>query len=475
MAVTAAIQRVFNGQPDIVKGDEQDFIRGCADLGSERVDGYRLYEDYYDGRRQQYLSDRQRLYLQRAGVTFAENICAPVVDKLAQRLHVEGFQVEDNEDASAWLSTTVFPHSGGDELQGVIHTRTAMLADCFVIVDWDPQAGLPRYRYNHPGKIKMVYDEDAGPLAEPAYAVKKWASTAPGMLNPGRMLIWRLNLYYPDRVEKWFSADRDGDVWGRWTEEGELWPVPWVDGMGEPLGVPVVHFRNKALGDCYGRSEVRAAIPYQEEHTKNVLDLFTVMDQQGWQIITATGIAEADTLKLAVGDILRSPNESASFGLLPAADPAKLLDPVKGTLQRFSAFTDTPLHSVMLTGSLPSGESLKTYDAGAVKKAVDRQPSLGNSWARVQSLCLRLAAVHGDVGFEFDPSQQVTVVWDSAETRDEAVEAQNALIKSELGVSNATLLRELGYDPEQEAAQRVLEAPDTPVLAPGLRQLSVGD
>lgn len=460
MAVAAAVRRAFSGQPDIVDKQTQDFIRGCAQLGDERCQNYALYEDYYDAKRQQYLSDRQRLYLQRAGVVFAENICAPAVDELASRLHVEGFQVDDNEEASDWLSTTVFQACGGDELQGVIHTRTAMLADTFLIVDWDPVRGLPRYRYNHPGKIKMVYDEDAGPLADPAYAVKKWATTAKGPSNPRSALIWRLNIYFPDRVEKWFSADQDGEIWAQWQEPGEPWPVPWVDAQGMPLGVPVVHFRNKALGDCYGRSEVRAAIPYQEEHTKNVLDMFTVMDAQGWAWPWITGLSDTDRLTLAVGDILKIANENASVGQLPAADPTRLLDPIKGTLQRFSAFTGTPLHSVMLTGSLPSGESLKTYDAGAVRKAVNRQPSLGNSWSRVQALCLRLAATHGELPFEFDPDAQITTVWDTAETRDEAVEAQNALVKSELGVSNYTLLREMGYDPEQEAELRKLDEPE---------------
>jgi hypothetical protein len=461
MAVAAAVRRVFAGQSDIVDKRTQDFIRGCADLGEERTGNYLLYEDYYDAKRQQALSDRQRLYLQRAGVTFAENICAPAVDKLAQRLHVEAFQVADNDDASDWLSTTVFQHSGGDELQGVVHTRCPMLGDAFLIVDWDPVAMLPRYRFNHPRKIKMVYDEDGGPLADPAYAVKKWSTTAAGTQNPTQQLIWRLNIYYPDRVEKWFSADHDGEVWAQWQDVGDMvWPVPWVDGQGEPLGVPVVHFRNKALGDCYGRSEVRSAIPFQEEHTKNVLDLFTVMDAQGWAWPWITGLSDAEAVTLAVGDILKITNSEAKVGQLPAADPSKLLDPIKGTLQRFAAFTDTPLHSVMVEGALPSGESLKTYDAGAVKKAEDRQPSLGNSWRRVNELCIRLMDFYGDLPFEHDPEAQITTVWDSAETRDEAVEAQNALIYADLGVSNATLMRRLGFDPEEEAELRKLEEPE---------------
>ncbi len=124
----------------------------------------------------------------------------------------------------------------------------------------------------------------------------------------------------------------------------------------------------------------------------------------------------------------------------------------------------------MLTGALPSGESLKTYDTGAVKKAVNRQPSLGNSWARLNRLCLRVADTYGDLPFEFNADDQITTVWDTAETRDESIECQNALIKSDLGVSNHTLLREMGYDPVQEAELKAKETPELPaVLPPGAR------
>lgn len=471
-----SLRRSRTAEQQVLGKDQQEYLRGCSTFEDGRCDGYRTFEDFYNGRRQPQLNDRQRQYLQQAagGIVFTENVCQTVIDKLAQRLHVEAFQVQANDDASDWLSTTVFPHNGGDELQGVVHTNTAMLGDYTLICDWDDDAGLPRWRANHPRLVRLVYDEDAGNLADPAYAVKKWSTQKRTDLNPTGIAIWRMNVYHPDRVEKYFSVDKDGENWAVWRDDpSEPWPLPWtLDGLpdGEPLGVPVVHFRNKPLGSPYGRSELRAAIPFQLEHTKNILDHFDVMDAYAWGWVWATGVSEAETVKLAIGDVLTLPNEAARVGQIPAANPQATLEPIKGTLQRLATFTDTPLQSLLADATV-SGEARKVYGEGAVKKAEDRQATLGNAWQRSARLSLRLAAAHGELPFDVDPEAQITTVWDSAETRDEALEATNAILYSELGVSHRTLMRRLGFDPDEEATQKALEEPaPVPPPLPGFAQ-----
>lgn len=459
-----ALRRAKTPETEVLGKDVQDHLRGCATFEDGRSDGYRTFEDFYNGKRNPPLNDRQRKYLEQAsgGVRFTENVCDTVVDKLAARLYVEAFQVQDSDEASDWLSTTVLPKNGGDELQGIVHTNTPMLGDFFLIVSWDDRTGLPRWNANHPRLVKMVYDDEEGTLADPVFAVKKWSTCRRTPQNPAGSLVWRMNLYYPDRVEKYFSLDSDGENWAAWRDKpDEPWPVPWTmdgDPSGEPIGIPVVHFRNKPLGSPYGRSELVKAIPFQLEHTKNILDHFDVMDAFAWAWPWVTGVVEGDTLKLGVGDVLRLPNENAKVGQLPAADPRATLEPIKGTLQRMAAFTDTPLHSLLMEGALPSGESLKTSESGVVKKAENRQASSTNAWARACRLSLRCGEAFGDLGFTVDPNAEVTVVWDSAETRDEAVEAQNALIKHDLGVSKRTLIRELGYDPDDEEKQTAEES-----------------
>jgi hypothetical protein len=48
--------------------------------------------------------------------------------------------------------------------------------------------------------------------------------------------------------------------------------------------------------------------------------------------------------------------------------------------------------------------------------------------------------------------------WANPETRSDEADLSAALLKKNLGVSKATLLQELGYDPEREAELRKGEA-----------------
>lgn len=459
-----------------VGNDQQDFLRDCADLGTARIDRYRLYDQYYDGDQQAMALDRARLVLEaNTGVTFTENFVETVIDSHAEVLKVLGFQVQDDEAASDWLTRTLWARTRMDETQGVVHTEVPKLGDGFIIVDFDAKRGLPRFRWNHPRLIKPVYDDD-GQLD---YLVKKWASTATGTQNPRRALIWRMNLYYPDRVEKWFSADKDGEQWAPWQDVGDKrWPVAWTESGELPeegeaddaLGVSAIHFRNKPKGRKFGRADTKGVIPFQNEITKQVLDLFQVMDAQGFQWPWITGIDSNEALKIAVGDVIRVTSKEAKVGQLAAANPGPLVEAIEATMRRMSAKTGTPLHD-LIKGTPPSGEALKTAESRRTKIALDRQVTLGNGWEEAVRLGWHLTEVFGDdrAGAPaFDPDADITTVWDDPETRNEQAEAETLTAHSLLGASHRTLLRKLGYDPDEEAAQRAKEAKEAMANLPAV-------
>jgi len=54
----------------------------------------------------------------------------------------------------------------------------------------------------------------------------------------------------------------------------------------------------------------------------------------------------------------------------------------------------------------------------------------------------------------------VRVVWPELLPRNMTEETQAALLKQQIGVSQETLLRELGYDPELEAQRRQVTSTD---------------
>lgn len=461
MSITDALRRIL-GTVDKDPID-QDFLRAQADMGETRVTGYRTFDSYYDGTRYARLTELAKLHLEQAGVPFAENFVEKVVDTHARCLTVEAFEVQDNPQASEWLSTTAWPAARGPELQSVVHTKTIGLGDGFLLADWDPIRQLPTLRWNRPHIVRPTYNEETGELE---VLSKVWATSARSPTNPDGRLISRMNLYYPDRIEKWFAVSAGNDaLWARHLDESdETWPVWWTDNNqpdGEPLGLLGVHFRRKPLGQDFGRSKVREAIPFQDELTKAVLDLFEVMDAQGWQQRWATGVnTDRDRLVVRPGEIVSLTNADARLGQFDAADPTKLGAGIDGILQRMAAKTNTPLHD-LIKGTPPSGESLKTARMDLVSEAKDNQVTFGHSWAEAGRMLLKLAAVHGVEGApEIDPDAQIRPVWADPEVRNEKDEAMVLVAYKEIGASDHTLLRRAGFDPDEERDLRALEEPD---------------
>lgn len=450
---------------DQLGSEQQDFLREQADMIKERVARYNLYQDYIDGQQRTKLTHRQKEYLQASGVPFNENYVRVVVSTLARRLKVTGFQVADDEKISNWLSTTMWAAICGQRIQGTVHHQTLGLGDGFLINGWDDKRDRGIATWNRPQLIKPTYDEDTD---EMIHASKAWPSTRRTPTNPEGKLITRLNVYYEDRIEKYYALSQaDNAIWFQHLDPGEAtWPTWSTDNGaedGEPNGMLVTHFRHNALGNCFGRSRARDAIPFQDEINKQLLDLFNVMDHQGWAIVTATGVDTDAKLQIAPGVILRATDSEAAFGKIEPDDPAAALGAIDGSLKRLSIATSTPMHD-LIKGTPPSGEALKTAESGMVSEGqACTQVDFPEPWAQVARIQHRLATVYGERDVpELDQYAEINVVFDGVETRNERDEAETGLIDNEIGASRTTILRRRGYDPAEEAKLRLKEEADAP-------------
>lgn len=450
---------------DQLGAEQQDFLREQADMIKDRVDRYDLYADYVDGKQRTKLTHRQKEYLQASGIPFNENYVRVVVSTLARRLKVTGFQVADDEEVSDWLSTTMWAAMCGQRIQGTVHHQTLALGDGFLINGWDATRDRGIATWNRPQLIKPTYDEDTDQML---HASKAWATSKRGPTNLEGRLISRLNVYYEDRIEKYYALSQaDNAIWFPHLDPGETtWPTWSTDSGeedGEPNGMLVTHFRHNSLGNCFGRSRARDAIPFQDEINKQLLDLFNVMDHQGWAIVTATGIEENAKLNIAPGTILRATDSDATFGKIDPDDPAAAMGAIDGSLKRLSIATSTPMHD-LIKGTPPSGEALKTAESGLVAEGQScTQIDFPEPWAHTARIQHRLASVYGERDVpELDPYAEINVVFDGVETRNERDEAETGLIDMELGASSTTVLRRRGYDPAQETKLRAEEAPVTP-------------
>lgn len=437
--------------------DLNEMLSALAEPEKDRVDAYKVFEGYYDGDQGVKLNERTKKFLQLHNIPFSENFCEPIVDILADRMHVEamvqaGPEDQRNSGLSDWLSELW----GSDQmavLQGTVHIQTPMKGDGFVAVDWDAELGKPVACWNDPATCTPIYDV-SGRLVMLA---KAWNESGVSPTNPNGRYIRRLNLYYPDRIEKWFTTSYDAkSIWSMHMDDGETaWPVDWRRANGTPLGVAVHHFRHKPIGHDFGRSCLKSAIPQQNALNKAIVDLSMVMDNQAFDQRWGTGISResAELLKNVAGEVWTSSNSNAKFGSFDAADPSGMLAAIEAGLQRMAARNKRPLHLLLTTGKLPSGESLRTAEAPLIQDAENCQPVYGLPWANVSAQMAALEADFGSSGITF-ADEVLHAMWQNPATRNEQTEAETAEIRQRVGVSKRTSLEEMGYDPDKEAEQR---------------------
>ncbi len=464
----------------LAANDLQDWLDECADMGDSRVANYTLYADFYDGKKGTQLRDRAKKYLEANGVPFCENFCDVVVDTPAERLNLIGFSSsaatetvdadgkEIVDDPYAALAEEWWQGNRMDATQVVCHTQALMKGDEYLIVEYDDTLGRPRFLRQRQHQVKVVYSDDNPD--EIAYACKVWNTAKVAPQNPTGRRLRRLNVYFPDHIEKWFRLDKasgndsDKGSWERWSdtiEEG--WPVWWTttgEQTGEPLGVNVIHLRHKSLGEGAGRSRVRQAIPFQEELNKYLADLNDLVDNHALPQDYVTGVpGDNVTFKRVAGNVWQAADKDAGFGRLAASDTKNLLDAIEGVLSRLARKTRIPMH-VLTGGTPPSGESLKTAESGLVGTVRQCQIDFGNDWEDAILMGLRLEAVFGDSRIELAALEglKLEAQWANPETRSDKDELETAALKKTLGVSRQTLLTELGYDAEKEAERRAGEA-----------------
>ena len=448
---------------DLLRTDRpnQDFLKQCSDLGTDRLDGYELYERYYGGDHRTKLRDRMRTFLELSGKPFAENFCDVTVDVVTERLKVIGFQSSlagpdengDMQDPVGEVLEEWMQRVRLDAIQQRVHSGAVRLGDYFVIVEWDYDHGIPRFSCNHPCRVKVEYSDEYDGQAE--LAVKVWSTKQSGPGNPDGRLIQRMNLYYPDRVEKYFRVGTDGE-WARWTDEDGAWRMPWVDKAGLPLGVPVFHWRYKPLDSTYGVSRLSDVLPFQDEINKTVLDLNELCDNHGLPQRWTTGVSGNVEFKSNAGNVWTASSELAKFGQFDVAPTGELLNAIEGLLSRLARKTRTPMH-LLTGGTPPSGESLKTSESGLIAVAQAAQTGFGNAWEDAFTLALKLAQDEGALGFEIPDDFTLETQWENPETRSDKEDLETALLKQRLGISTHTLIGELGYDPERESERKQAE------------------
>lgn len=458
--------------------------------------------DYYAGAHEISLTDRQREFLGiKSGGRFCANYCETVVNALSERLIVSGVQARE-KGVAAWAQG-VWDANRMDGMQVDVHQAAVRDGEAFVMVDWGPatplrsaqDAGMPRLTF-HPRYVSSQaggdgfgcrafypHDDYRQPMR---YATKRWTesfdsapvgrSAQDAQITQTRQ---RLTVYWPDRVEKFVLGSGEGPFreagWQPFADEdGGVWPLPWVDRAGQPLGIPLVHFQNPDL-----RSELWNAIPLQDALNKALLDLLAGQDVSGFRIFFAKGFFAttdglppasdgSNYLRMAPGQIIGTAEQAAGFEPIdpPGLDP--MLNVFWAMVQVLAQTTDTPASRFQLTRQVSSAESQKEGQGPLLAKARNRQVMFGNAWEDVLGLARRLQNTFGTEDVE--ELGEIGLTWAPLEPRDANAHIESLAIKREkLSVPLRQVWKEAGYSPEE-----IAEMEAAPEFQARLRMMTLG-
>lgn len=429
---------------------------------------YAKTERYYDGNHD--LAFATEKFQNTFGTLFREfalNLCPVICDAVRDKLRVTGFSVDATGStggppeakamhASRLLSDAtrrIWQMNRMATRAGEVHKEALKNGDAYAIV-WPNLRGEAVIYPNKAINISVVYDDDSpGRILR---AAKYWRTTDKYI---------RLNLFYPDRIEKYISrTTSEGslpDVSGfqpltspksniqrpksvnpkLWTLDFGHWTVP------NPYGiVPVFHFANNADIGMPGRSELDAAIPVQDGLNKSVLDMLVAMEFSAYRQRWAAGIEiEYDAAGKAIAPFTAgvdhlwiADNPNAKFGDFEAAQLDQFLKVKDSFRVDIASITGTPLHYLLQnTGGVPSGESLKKAETRFIAKIRDRQESFGQVWSDVMAFSLSIEGRGQDV--------RLLTEWEDPASVSEREVLENILLKKQIGLPVEQALLEAGY------------------------------
>jgi hypothetical protein len=411
------------------------------------ADRYSRAERYYNGEHD--LAFATEKFQSTFGTLFREfalNLCPIVCDAVRDKLRVTGFSLETPDsgddhgtetpaDSVSHAAKRIWRRNRMGTRSGEVHKEALRSGDAYVIV-WADANGRAAIYPNRARSMYVVYDdEEPGRIL---WAAKYW---------PTQEGYVRLNLFYPDRIEKYISRNRaDGlipDAAGFIPFEAKSEKAVVANPYGR---VPVFHFANNADLGAAGRSELESAFAIQDGLNKSVLDMLVAMEfaafRQRWVAGIEVNRDEDGTatapFSAGVDHLWIAESSDARFGDFQGSDLVQFLKVKDSFRLDIASVTGTPLHYFMQnTTGLPSGESLKKAETRFLAKVRNRQESFGQVWADAMSLALAIEGSGSD--------NTLLTSWEDPAPLAEREFLENILLKKQIGLPVEQALIEAGY------------------------------
>ena len=399
-----------------------DLLTGMLQQLDEPAARLDMLDRYYLGQQPlAFLAPEARDALGDRLTTLSINIPRLLVDSIAERLRVVGF---DRDDVwPAWIAADL------DQLAPLAHREALTMGTSYAVV-WAHPDGSPNVSIESPRQVTVLRDPSTRRIVA---AVKRWRTDT----------TTEAVLYEGDRITR-FTADSVGasTVGFRSTEV-----------LDNPLGVvPVVEFRNATRLLQAGRSEMADVLSLSDALTKLTADMLVASEYTARPRRWATGLElEEDddgneVSPISEGDRMMINQEpDGKFGQLPGSDLAGYETAIGTIMRQISAVSGLPEHMLGIGGDNPtSADSIRASEAALTARAEARQHSFGRSWEQVARLMIAVAG-------GLDPhAVDVRVKWANPATRSMAQEADAVTKLYTAGLLPAsTALARLGYTADE--------------------------
>jgi hypothetical protein len=481
---------------------EADIAWSLAEFEKRRA-LYANFRSYYDGKQKLMVrAERVKTVFGDLFKDYRVNLCGPVVDAVADRLQIAGFsdagtksgEAKEGEqgtegenpieaDAAAVWERNLMALGSGE-----VHQESLSTGDSYVIVwpgaDDEPVMYLHnahevviRYRSDRPGAVSLaakMWREDLPAVQQmPGFVYDEEGNRQTSFRKVGTVPAVRLNLYYEDRIEKYAARRGRAGTWPKAAsfepyspdpEDGDSWRVENEWGQ-----VPVFHFPNTARLGRFGTSELKDAIPIQDETNYHSFGLLLNEEHTSFPVRVLLNIedptrdANGDTIP---GRLQIGPDRWFALKGLPkgasgeeGAHPPQVMELAPGDLSPFerayrlgaikmATVTGTPVHHFLPTEEGPatpvSGESQKVADEKLTNKVRDRQIAFGVSWAAAVALAVRMKRGLRDPG-----AVSLRCNWHDTRPRNEREQWEIAQLKRQAGVPWQRILEEMGYSKKE--------------------------
>jgi hypothetical protein len=432
------------------KRQEQQIWATSANILDAAINLFRVRTPYYDKAQRYYDGDQPIIiasYDKKNKQFFAlfqefcDNVCRVPVEAVAERMQVQEFGVQSGGATVATEAWELWTANRMKAKSLRVHREALRQGDAYVLV-WPDDEGRTRIYPQRARQMVVWYNEEKDDQID--WAAKWWAEAAHKKI--------RLNLYFPDRIEKYEKpTEQDFTLPTSGKSFTQIEAIPHDYGR-----VPVFHFANDSDDGMAGRSELETVLPLQNALNKEFLDMLVGSEYhalpQRW--ITGLEVLRDENGKAmkpfepGADKVWTVANEQARFGQFDAANLEQFLKVQDNIRTEVARLTGIPLHYFMVgTGQYPSGEALRTAEARLVKKVATRSEDFGDVWEDVMKFALSLEGKGGDVKLE-------TRWVDPRSISDEDV-LNGLVLKKEIGVSDEQLLSEAGYGDDD--VQRMME------------------